>query len=59
MRIAMTSLIADRRLQDKDTFLKLPRVQTNLKYNIGGLHSYNTKLTHLDMPGRTLVKFGK
>ncbi len=44
---------------DKDQFLKLPRHQKNLKYNFDGLYSYNTKIPHLNLPARTLVKLGK
>ena len=44
---------------DKDKFLKLPRFQANLRYNFDGLYSYLTKIAHLDLPGRTIVKLGK
>ena len=44
---------------DKDKFLKLPRFQANLRYNFGGLYSYQTKIAHLDLPSRTIVKLGK
>ncbi len=39
--------------------LKLPNYQKNLKYNFDRLYSYNTKIAHLDLPGRTIVKLGK
>ena len=44
---------------DKGKFLKLPRFQTNLKYNFDGLYSYSTKIAHLDLPVRTIVKLGR
>ena len=44
---------------DKDKFLKLPRFQANLRYNFDGLYSYRTKIAHLDLPSRTIVKLGK
>ncbi len=43
----------------KDKFLKLSRQQKNLKYNFDGLSAYNTKITHLDLPGRTIIEFGR
>ncbi len=43
---------------DKGGFLKLPRYQKNLKYNVDGLSNDSTKITHLDLPTRTIVKFG-
>ena len=44
---------------DKGKFVKLPRFQRNLKYNFDGLYSYLTKIAHLDLPGRTIVKLGR
>ena len=44
---------------DADKFLKFPRFQKNLKYNFDGLYSYNTKVAHLDLPGRTIIKLGR
>ena len=44
---------------DKDKFLKLPRFQANLRYNFDGLYSYRTKIAHLGLPSRTIVKLGK
>ena len=44
---------------DKGKFVKLPRFQRNLKYNFDGLYSYSTKIAHLDLPGKTIVKLGK
>ena len=44
---------------DKGKVLKLPRFQANLRYNFDGLYSYLTKIAHLDLPGRTIVKLGK
>ena len=44
---------------DKGKVLKLPRFQRNLRYNFDGLYSYRTKIAHLDLPGRTIVKLGK
>ncbi len=43
---------------DKDWFLKLPRYQTNLKYNLYGLYTHNTKIANLNLPGRTIMKSG-
>ncbi len=56
MNITMTSFIAHRRVQSR-LLMKLPRYQMNLKYNFGGLYWCRTKITHLDLPGKTLVKF--
>ncbi len=39
--------------------MKLPHFQMNLKYNFDGLYSYSTKIAHLDLPSRTIVKLGK
>ncbi len=36
----------------------LPRYQANLKYSFDGLHNYRTKIAHLDLLARVLVKFG-
>ena len=44
---------------DKGKFMKLPRFHRNLKYNFDGLYSYSTKIAHLDLPGRTIVKLGR
>ena len=44
---------------DKGKFVKLPRFQRNLKYNFDGLYSYLTKIAHLDLSGRTIVKLGR
>ena len=44
---------------DKGKFMKLPRFQRNLKYNFDGLYSYSTKIAHLDLPSRMIVKLGK
>ena len=44
---------------DKGRFLKLPRYQKHLKYNFDGLYSYNTKIAHLDLSGKTITKLGK
>ena len=44
---------------DKGKFVKLPSYQKNLKYNFDGLYSYNTKIAHHDLPGRTIVKLGR
>ena len=44
---------------DEGKFVKLPRFQRNLKYNFDGLYSYSTKIAHLDLPGRTIVKLGR
>ena len=48
-----------RKASDKGKFMKLPRFQMNLKYNFDGLYSYSTKIAHLDLPSRTMVKLGK
>ena len=44
---------------DKGKFLKLPRYEKNLKYNFDGLYSYNTRIAHLDMPRKTIIKIGR
>ncbi len=44
---------------DKGRFLKLPRYQKNLKYNLDEFYSHSTKIAHLDLPRKTVVKFGK
>ncbi len=44
---------------DKGKFVKLPRFQRNLRYNFDGLYSYRTKIAHLDLPSRTIVKLGR
>ncbi len=44
---------------DKGKFLKLPRIQRNPKYNFDGLYSYDTKIAHLDLPDKTIIKPGK
>ena len=44
---------------DNGKFLKLPRFQANLRYNFDGLYSYRTKIAHLDLPRRTIIKLGK
>ncbi len=44
---------------DNGRFLKLHRFQKNLKYNFAGLYSHSTKIPHLDLPSRTIVKLGK
>ena len=44
---------------NKGKFLKFPRFRTNLRYNIDGLYSYNTKIAHINMPGRTIMMLGK
>ncbi len=44
---------------NKGKFTKLARYQKNVKYNFDGLYSYNTKKTHLDLPGTTMVKLAK
>ena len=44
---------------DKGKFMKLPRLQRSLKYNFDGLYSYSTKIAHLDLPSRTIVKLVK
>ena len=44
---------------DKGKLMKLPRFQRNLKYNFDGLYSYSTKIAHLDLPGKIIVKLGK
>ncbi len=44
---------------NKDKFLKLPLFQKNIKYNFDALYSYSTKITHLNLLGRTIVKLGK
>ncbi len=43
---------------DKGRILKLPCYQKNLKYNFEELYSYSTKITHLDLPGTTVIKLG-
>ncbi len=40
-------------------FVKLPRFQRNLKNNFDGLYSCSTKISHLDLPSKTIVKLGK
>ncbi len=37
---------------DKGRCLMLPCYRNNLKLNFDGLYSYNTKIAHLDLPGR-------
>ncbi len=44
---------------DTGKFMKLPRFQENLKYNLDGLYSHSTKIAHLGLPTRTLVKLGR
>ncbi len=44
---------------DKGKFMKLPRFQRNLKYNFDGLYSNSTKIAHLDLPSRTIMKLGR
>ena len=44
---------------DNGKFMKLPRFQKSLRYNIDGFYKYNTKIPHLDLPARTIVKLGK
>ena len=44
---------------DKGKFLKVPRFQKNLKNNFDGLYSYNTRIAHLDLPHRTIIKIGR
>ncbi len=44
-------LCSVQRASGKDEFLKLPHFQMNLEYNFDGI-------THLDLPGRTIIKLG-
>ena len=44
---------------DKGKFLKLPRYQKDLKCNFDGLYIYNTRIAHLDMPHKTIIKIGR
>ena len=44
---------------NKGKFMKLPCFKRNLKYNFDGLYSYSTKIAHLDLPGKIIVKLGK
>ena len=44
---------------DKGKFLKLPPYQKNLKHNVEGLFSYNTRIALLDLPRRTITRLGR
>ena len=44
---------------NKGKFLKFPRFKANLRYNFDGLYSYNPKIAHICMPGRTIMMLGK
>ncbi len=44
---------------DKGKFMKLPRFQKHLKYNLDALYSYSAKIAHVDLPARTIVKLGR
>ncbi len=48
-----------RKATDKGSFLKLPRFQKNLKYNFDGFSKYSTKIAHIDLPGKAIVKLGR